>query len=141
MAKLSNKKENHNVMTAEQFHPRFNYDVAVQVPLARQSSAVHPKECLKEDSAKELAELLKEQGFQCRIFQGHPHGLEQGRTDAASTTVPWFQFFDGEDGAPGTRINAGLIADYWVHQTPNIALRYAILEIKYESRRQGFNTF
>lgn len=129
-------------MNAEIFKPTFRTDVSVSV--GGRLTAVAPKQSLTETSAAELQEILAGEGKPSKIIQGHPMGLAGGAAveDAAGNpvTVPYLQFLDGPDGNPGTKVNAGLIADYWMHQTWNIALRYALQEVEGEAKNQGFSS-
>lgn len=110
-------------MTTEQFHPTFRQEYVTNPNGVR--TPINPKMCLSDESAVLLAKLLGENGFPCFIVPGPPLG-RLGGGFSTSVTVPWLQFGDGPT------LNAGLIADYWQHQTPDVALRYALIDVGWE---------
>jgi hypothetical protein len=137
---------------ADNFKPEFRKDVTVSVPGAA-PTAVAPKQCLTMESAEQLKAIFEAEGLPCSIVEGHPMNFAGGAT--VSHLVPYLRFHDGESGfdqesqgvihTTGTTINAGLLADYWVHNPPkklqpvNVALRNALLDYDRSAKDQSFS--
>ena len=121
--------------------PTFRSDVYVQQPNGSRI-AVNPHLCLAYDSAEELADGI--QG----ITPFGPPLVISGPANAAwvkfggnfshSDQVAWLQWLDA-GGDPGTKINAGVLADYLFRfPTGAYAMRCIKREYEIAAYDQGF---
>jgi hypothetical protein len=107
------------------FLPQFRTDVEVIMQPTQgypngYHSPVNPDYCLTDESAAQLAEILKD--LQPKIVPIPPTGNMYG-IFSDSTMVPGLQFPDG------TVANAGLLARWWKFSNPFVAERSARMEI------------
>lgn len=122
-------------VTPETFVPQFDSEVKVYAPNGS-SFRVNPKYCATKETADAVRDILSAKGFPSTMFQQGPQGrLFSGW---ASDPVYWLQFqeFGSENG---TKINAGLLADYFTHGYPvAYALAGMVREYEWEAYNQGF---
>ncbi len=103
------------------FTPTFRSDIGVIDPLGNLVSIVHPRYCATGDTAKELAEILKD--LRPVIVMEPPIPNFQRFRFTSNCDVPWVVFSNG------SKHNVGLLAGYWERYDPVNAERFCRQEI------------
>lgn len=128
---------------AQSYKPKFRTDVTVTVNGVVMVLAA--KQCLTDESAFELRDLLEEEGHPSTVIPGPPQDFGASTSGEFSAMAPHLRFHDGANGGPGTIYNAGILADHFARNPwragdrDNVALRYVLEEIRLRSIEQGFS--
>lgn len=119
------------------YKPVFRTDVRMQGPQGPYS--INKNLCLTDASAEELAALLRKQVgwdgvlFIITIEQRPPQILMGSGWSSGEVTVPFLVTQDGPDStgdeARFSSMNAGQIADIWMHYPDPTATRFAVYTV------------
>jgi hypothetical protein len=101
-------------MTPSEFHPTFITDITAW------NNEVNPRFCATDQCAKDLQELLSKDR-PCKLVELDPlSGIP--KTDPSTALVPWCQFPTDVNDNGYANVNAGVLADTFMHgKNPDVA--------------------